>query len=551
MTDDVRMKYLIGDWLVDPNTNEITRGMDITRIEPRSMEVLVHLIEHAGEVISRDDIQDQVWGNVSVGQESITNAIIKIRKAFQDDARNPRVVETIPKRGYRLIAPIEPVCDPPPASLDAFPESRKKYAAAIRAVAVAVVLVVGVAAGRIAFQDPQVATANLTDVPADVVAGDRPSVAVRPFMNLSAEAGDAYLSRGVEETLLTNLAQLPQLSVMRFSEGVGDAGRQYIVEGSVLRAGDRIRIDTRLIRAGDGTVLWSQRFDRPFADLIAVEDEIRATIIGKLALSVSRAELKTRAQGYTDSVAAYDLFLRAQQALLPRDAAGNAEARKLYLKAIEHDPRFARAYAGLALTYAAEYRNFWVEDRQRALAEALRMAQAALQIAPDLPEQYWVIAYVRTQQRQFEAAEAALAQATRLDPDYADAYALLGGVNTYRGNPEKTVPLIRRAMRLRPEAGYLYYVLLGRAYYFLDDCAQAEINLGEALSRNAANIEARLYHIACLARQGDLDEAEWEVEEIDTLAAGFTVDTWLTTYPMTDPSQLTVFAGDLHRAGLN
>jgi len=541
--------YLVDERIVNPNTNEIIHGTDSVHVEPKSMEVLLFLFEHAGEVISRDEIQDRIWGDVTVGQDSITNAIIKLRKAFADDARNPRVIATIPKRGYRLIAPVERAPDTKnatePVNLDCTKANTMvKYGVLASGIFV-VALMAYFFRSETQLPEVSIATHPHTDL------HDTTSVAIAAFVNLGDNPQNDYLAYGVEDTILTELSRLSQLSVMRLPDSQeSTAEYQYVLEGSILRSGSQLRIDTRLVNAKTGVILWSNRYDRPFADLISVEDEIQTAIVDKLVAEVDAAEMAARAHGYTKSIGAYDLFLRAQQALLPRDKESNTNARSLYLEAIEHDPQFARAYAGIALTYAAEYRNFWVGDREEALLRALSMVQTALVIEPNLPEQHWVIAYVRTQQRQLEVAQAELEDALKLDPDYADALALLGGVRTYGGNPEETVPLLRQAMRLQPSAGYLYFLLLGRAYYYLGDCDQAEINLREALDRNPSNIEARLYTVACLVRQGNIVDAEWEVEEIGTLAADFSINVWLSTYPMTDNAQVATLTNDLNSAGL-
>ena len=542
-------RYFVDGRIVDPSTNEIIFGADSVHVEPKSMEVLLFLFEHAGEVISRDEIQDRIWGDVTVGQDSITNAIIKLRKAFGDDAKNPRVIATIPKRGYRVIAPVKLETGTIEVRAPHIPEKPPRLSFAKHRGVGAVILTGLIVAYLFWLEMP--APESPAPSQSHTTVHGKISIAIAPFANMDGDPRHKYLANGVEDTILTELSQLSQLSVMRLPESDDPAVNfQYILEGGVLRNEGQIRIDTRLIDAETGVFLWVNRYDRPFSDLIAIEDEIQIAIIDKLAAEVDAAELALQAHGYTHSIDAYDFFLRAQQALLPRDKDSNAAARALYLKAIEHDPQFARAYAGLALTYAAEYRNFWTNDRDGALALALSMAETALGISSDLPEQHWVIAYVRTQQRKLDAAKAELEQALDLDPEYADALALLGGVYTYDGNPEKTIPLLRQAMRLQPSSGYLYFLLLGRAYYFLDDCDQAEINLKEALARNASNVEARVYTVACFVRRGNIADAEWEVEEIDALAADFSIDVWLSTYPMTDNVQMAKLSKDLKAAGM-
>ncbi len=548
-TDQGMPRYLVDGRIVDPNTNEVIHGTDSVHVEPKSMEVLLFLFEHAGEVISRDEIQDRIWGDVTVGQDSITNAIIKLRKAFGDDAKNPRVIATIPKRGYRVIVPVELEAGTNEAQVSEAPtEPTKNTSAKYWALGLAILTVV-IGAYFVWPEPPTPETRIVKQSHATV--HSKISIAIAPFANMGGDSQHDYLANGVEDTILTGLSQLSQLSVKRLPENEDSTvSYQYIFEGGVLRSGTQIRIDSRLIDAETGIILWVNRYDRPFSDLITIEDEIQIAIIDKLSAEVDSAELALHAHGYTQSIDAYDLFLRAQQALLPRDRDSNSTARALYLQAIEYDPQFARAYAGLALTYAAEYRNFWTDDREGALSRALSMAETALGISPNLPEQHWVIAYVRTQQQQLDAAKAELEEALELDPDYADAIALLGGVYTYDGSPEKTVPLLRQAMRLQPSAGYLYFLLLGRAYYYLGDCDQAEINLREALERNPSNIQARLYTVACLVRQGNIIDAEWEVEEIGALAADFSINVWLSTYPMTDNAQVATLTNDLNSAGL-
>lgn len=544
-------QYLVHSHVVTPATNEIRKDGVVARIEPKSMEVLVYLLERAGTVVSREDIQDQIWENVFVGQDSITNAIIKIRKAFGDDARNPTVIETIPKRGYRVIAAVETLKDAGadetlPAASTAWRTQRWRIGLVLGCLMAATL---GVFAYLGSQPDPAVArpVEAATAVQADVV-----RVAILPFLNISGNPDLDFMAKGVEDAILAGLSGINQIAVMHASVGqrVQPTEADYVLEGSVLHSTDAIHIETRLVNAETGFVVNSRTYDRPFSDLMTIQRQISDTVVDALALDISRAALSNEARRFTSSIEAYDLFLRAQQALLPRDKAGNAKARGFYQNAIARDPQFARAYAGLALSYAADYRNGWAENGAVALAGALNMATTALEIEPNLPEQYWVIGYVKTQTRELESAAAALDKALLIDPGYADAYALKGGIETYAGHPEKSVPLLREAMRLNPNTGYLYYLLLGRAYYFLGNCQQAEINLTESLTRNPSNVETHLYHAACLVQLGLTEDAEWEVEEIKNIKGGFSLADFFATYPMVSQLQLETLSNDLRRVGM-
>jgi DNA-binding winged helix-turn-helix (wHTH) protein/TolB-like protein len=543
-----RPEFVVGDCVVRPDTNEIVRNGETLHLEPKSMEILAHLIARRGEVVGRDELHGQVWPDVYVGDDSLTAAIIKIRRALADDARDPEYVETIPKRGYRLIAPVrEPGVPFAEASQPVPSTGGASWRLPLAAVAI-LVLVAAVAVAVLRWP------ASPTDKEAKMSAPsqDRVAVGVVPFVNASRDAAQDYLARGISNSILTDLAQVPSLAVRRhYPTRTGDAppNLDYLLEGSVLRSGEVIRIDSRLVEVKSGQVIDSLRFDRPFADLLTIEDEIRKNLLTKLRQSISTTEHSRKARGYTENVAAYDLFLRAQRALLVRTQETNLSGRALYRQAIEKDPNFARAYGGLALTYAAEFRNGWVKDRQAALDAALKFAKTAIGIAPNLPEQHWVVGYVNTQQRKYDEGRAALQRAIDIDPGFADAYALSGGIETYRGNPAETVPLLRKALRLNPHAGYLYFMLLARAYYFLGDFEQAEINLREALSRNPQNVEVHLYLAATLLRLNKADDAAWETEEVKSIEPDFSLDVWSSAYPMSRGRQLDLLLSDLREVG--
>jgi tetratricopeptide (TPR) repeat protein len=243
------------------------------------------------------------------------------------------------------------------------------------------------------------------------------------------------------------------------------------------------------------------------------------------------------AHRHTRNLEAYELFQRGQSALLVRQRAENETAREMFRRAIALDATFARAYAGLALTHAADYRNQWSAEGAAALDRALELARTAHQMDPDIAETYWVLAFVHLERRQHSVALEHLETAVRLYPSFADGYALMGGIKTYVGKPGETVPLLRTALRLAPQGSYLYFLLLGRAYLFLGDREQARVNLEQALSRNPVSLEARVYMAALHTMAGNETAAAWEAEEIRALQPRFTIRGWLETEPMADDAQ--------------
>lgn len=521
-----RARLRIGEWIADPATNELARGTERVRLEPRAMDVLVFLAGRAGAVVTREELFAAAWPGTVVGDEALSQGVTKLRRALGDDSRAPAYIETISKRGYRLLAPVSGDTEAPAAA-----PARPRHL--WMGVAAAVALVVLIAAGiHFSAAPPEPAP----------IADERPgpwvTLTVLPFESLGA-ADQAYLARGISEELMTGLAGLSGLRVIRASGPTAANAGGYVASGTVQREGDTLRLNVHLVDARTREQLWSQRFERPFGDVFAVQDDVIRRLTESLRAKVSDAERVRLAKRHTRSLEAYDAFLRAQALFLARGARENEEARVFYRKALEHDPKFARAYAGLAMTHAIEFRLQPGTEARPGLERAFELAESARLIDPDLAQVHWALAFVHAQSRRHEQALAALRKAIELDPSFADAYALMAGVHTYLGEPAKSIPLIRTALRFNPEAGYLYYVVLGRAYVLLGDHEQALINLREALVRNPADLEARILHAAALAAAGDRAAADWEAEEIRMLERGFSAERWLDTYPLTSSAHRT------------
>ncbi|MGE5667444.1 MAG: winged helix-turn-helix domain-containing tetratricopeptide repeat protein, partial [Betaproteobacteria bacterium] len=493
-------------------------------------------------VVTRDEVFSEVWPRVVVGDEALTQTIIKLRKALGDNPRSPSYIETIAKRGYRLIAPVQAgeVIEAPPSGIEpgrptrpaAHPRSYPRLAGWITGLLLAVA-----AAGLYLFH----ATPRAPAAPDAFAGGARQpawvTVTVLPFESLGPDREQDYLARGISDDLRTALSRLSGVRLIRESRAAATSTTaqpaRYRISGSVQRESGTLRITIHLVDTKTDVELWSERFDRPFGDLFAVQDEMTNRLVALLPAKISDAERQRLAKRYTHSLEAYDDFLRGQAAFLVRQPEQNEKARGLYRKALDLDPQFARAYAGLAMTYAMDPRLRPSADPLPALAKALELAETARLIDPDLPEGYWALGFVYAQSRRHEQAIESLQKAIELDPSFADAYALLGGIDTYVGRPAQSIPLLRTAMRLNPDAGYLYFLLLGRAYLFQNDTEQALINLRAASMRNPVDVETHVYLAAALAATGDRRGAMWEADEIRRLEPGFTIHRWLEAYPMT------------------
>jgi DNA-binding winged helix-turn-helix (wHTH) protein/TolB-like protein len=541
----------IGGWWVNRATNEIGRADDTVRLEPKVMEVLMMLAGRAGAVVSREELLSVVWPGVIVGDEALTQSIIKLRKALGDNPRSPVFIETIPKRGYRLIAQVVDGDAAPAPQGDNGSASRpsaKPDRRGIRSLGAVVGIVLAVIAAGVYFAGSWMPLLPRTSANAyDSHAGyEDPAglltVTVLPFEAVGAGAEQGYLARGISSDLMTDLSRLSGVRVISTSAEAGDSraaeSARYVVGGSVQRAGAILRINVRLTDARTNEQLWARRYERPFGDLIAIQNEISRRLIERLPATLSDAERRRLAKRYTRSAEAYEDFLRGRALFLVRRPEANQQARAFYTKALDLDPQFARAYAGLAMTYAMDYRYQRSSGSSAALDRALELAETARKIDPDIPEVYWAIGFIHAQSRRHDQAIEALEKAIELNPSYADAYALMGGIYTYIGQPARTIPLLRTALRFNPDGGYLYFLLLGRAYLFENDLDQALINLREALRRNPEDVEAHIYLAATLVAKGNRGAAESEADEIRARDANFSMRDWLETYPLTSPSEI-------------
>jgi TolB-like protein/DNA-binding winged helix-turn-helix (wHTH) protein/Flp pilus assembly protein TadD len=570
--------FRVGDWLVEPAVGGLTRDGHAVKLEPKVMELLVYLARRPGRVVPREELEQAVWAGTVVGYDALTSAIIKLRRAFGDDSRHPWLIETVSKKGYRLIAPVaeagaaaspaavaaeaarspEPVAEAATIPIPIKPpqSARRNRRRLVMAALVALMLVGLVAAWFAVERAPPTTVADA--VPAPVA-----SIAVLPFANLSGDPDFEYFSDGITEDITTDLSKISSLLVIARNsafaykdqplslKSVAEALRvHYVLEGSVRRSGDEIRINAKLIDAETGTHLWVERYDRHIQDIFAVQDDVTHSIVTALALTLTDEEKKRVARRYTHSVEAYDLLLRGQSFYARSTEEDNARARELYLRAIEIDPAFARAHAAVALTHTEDFRHGWGPDPARSIRQAVARAQQAVTLDDTIPQTLWALGYVYVSNRQNEEGAAAAERATALDPNNADAHMTLAYARVYQKRPQDAIALVRKAMRLNPHYPSQYPSILGRAYYHLGQYEPAAEALRHAVELNPNRTPARLYLVLSYVALGKQEEANWEVSEILVNAPGFSVDTVDQILPVSDPRELARMKNDLRRAGL-
>jgi adenylate cyclase len=390
-----------------------------------------------------------------------------------------------------------------------------------------------------------------------------PSIVVLPFRNLSPEAEQDYFSDGITADLITELSNLSGLLVIArntaFAYRTADIspseiGRElgvgYLLQGSVRRAGDQVRITAQLIDTGNGRHIWGGRYDGALEDIFALQDAVTGQIVEALQVTVTEAEQARLARRYTAHLEAYDHFLQGQWHFQEFTAAGNARARAHYERALELDPGFARALGALALTHAWDYRWGWSTDRPASLNMARKLADRALILDDTLPHVRWVQGYVLLHNGEFDQALAQVRYATALDPNYADGYGLLGLIRVATGEPEEALVMMERAVRLNPHYSVQYHTVFGSAYMLLGRYEDAVRVLTEGVERNHAYLRNHVLLAAAYANQGRIEEAAWVAEEIRLLSPEFSISYWTASESYRHPETLHPIIDGLRVAGL-
>ncbi len=313
---------------------------------------------------------------------------------------------------------------------------------------------------------------------------DKPSLVVLPFVNMSKDPDQEYFSDGLTEVLTSGLSRLSGLFVIARNSAftykgkaakVQDVGREmgvrYVLEGSVQRADQRIRIAAQLIEAQSGYHMWSEEYDRPFKDILALEDEIVQKICTTLKLRLTVEEQGAIVRKGTNNLDAYDAFLRGVEYNLRTTKEANAQARQMFEKAIALDPQYAEAYAALSLTYYLEWDWRWSADPQT-LERALTMAQRAIALDDSLPSGHGMLGMVYAQKQQYDQAIVESERAIALDPNNADSYGAQAEVLNFMGRSEDALRSVEKAMRLNPRA-FFYLIDASWAYTMMGRHAEA------------------------------------------------------------------------------
>jgi TolB-like protein/DNA-binding winged helix-turn-helix (wHTH) protein/tetratricopeptide (TPR) repeat protein len=465
----------IGEWIVNPSRDSISKGTETQKLEPRTMRLLLCLADAGGEVVSVDRLLNEVWTGVIVGSASVYQSISQLRKLLGDVDPEPTYIATVPRKGYRLVAPVTrlaapsetpaaaavPSAEPTPLP----PRSRTKVPLLLGGALLIALIAVGAVIWKKTSTGRLLSTVN--------------SIVVLPFIDMTADKSDQSFCDGLTEELSSWLAQIPTLRVVARTSAFAFRGQEqdvrkigkaldtnHILEGSLRRSGDRMRITVQLIDARTGYHLWSEDFDRPVDDAIKIQEDISRSVAGTLQVRLTTdSERQLMARRTTDSQA-YQMYLlgRHYAQLLPEST---ARAIELYRQVIVADPNFTPAYPELAyaLLNQAQFRGTSIDD---VATQVEPLIATALRLDDRMSAAYAVRGALRASQSRTKEALDDLQHAISMNPSDMGAFAEIGRIRLFDGQPREALKGYDRAAALDP----LNPTLQGARCKALEDLAQ-------------------------------------------------------------------------------
>jgi len=480
--------YQFGEFTVDGDQKVLLRNGIPRSLPPKIFDTLLILVENSGRLVGKNELMNQLWPDSFVEESNLTFSIRQLRKSLGDDARQPRFIETVPRRGYRFIAPVEErlsenrsmtargektsaeTVDPrPPVTAEIAIEHETTVTAigwsgarlrktVLAAAAVVVVLAATIGGWLIWSRSKRPQPTN-----------NRLMLAVLPFQNLTGDASQDYFSDGLTEEMITQLGNvdprrlgvIARTSVMHYQNGhvpldqIGrELGVQYVLEGSVRRESDKVRITAQLIQIKDQTHLWSREYDRELSHLLLLQDEIAKEVADEIRPTLVDTQKRPdtiRPPSLSPSqYQAYDLYLKGEYFFNKRTIQGFEQAIDYFQQAAAKDPTYARAYAGIADCYAL-MGGYSGQPQAEFMLKARAAALHALQIDESLPEAHTALALiVQNYDWDWQTSEREFRRAIELNPNYATAHHWYAEHLTWLGRFDEALRESERARQLDP-----------------------------------------------------------------------------------------------------
>lgn len=447
----MRADFRLAGWIIRPQRDCIERDGRLVHVKPKSMAVLECLARAAGRVVSRAELFDAVWPNGEVTDDALTQCIVELRKAFGDAARHPKIIETIPKVGFRLIPAVAPLNRQQAATTVKTPPIKNSRKSIVIPGIILVMLVV-----FWYFSD------LLQTLPTEPVKQAK-SIAVLPFADMSEQGDQGYFADGLTEELINRLAQLSGLDVTARTSSNYFSGRKddlqtiakalgvnHLLEGSVRQDESRLRITAQLIDTRDGFHLWSRQYDRPFKEILAIQEEIAISVADALSIKLQVGELATMPGG-TLSVEAYEEVLLSKKEQWESTPESILRAIEHLKRAIEIDPDYAVAWYRLAIVYVNANVLLGTEGFPGVYQKSEQALSRARSLEPSLPGSMALTVVIHNKQRQWSEVEKLLNGGAGIlyssDSELIKAY---GGFLLRMGRIHEAIPMVERLRVQRP-----------------------------------------------------------------------------------------------------
>ena len=426
------MLYLFEDFALDGNRRELRRGDRLLSVEPKVFDLLMHLIASRERVVSKDDLIAAIWDGRIVSESALTTAINAARGALGDSGEAQRLIKTLPRKGFRFVGEVWD--GPKPAAAEPL---------------------------RPALSLP-----------------DKPSIAVLPFSSLSADAEQEYFADGIVEEMITELSRMRWLFVIARNSSFTYKGRsvdvkqvghelgvRYVLQGSVRKAAQRLRITAQLVDATTGANLWADRFEGTLEDVFDLQDKVTTSVTAAISPQLEKAEIARVKRKPTANLDAYDLYLRGMAAFHQWNREATEEALRDFYRAIELGPDLAAAYAMAAMAYARRKGSGWVVDRVREVAELKRLARQAARLGQDDAVALSFAGFsLAAAAGELDDGAAYVDRALVLNPNLAPALLASGWVKVWLGELDQAIEHLSLAIRLSPLDPLIHMMLIATAH---------------------------------------------------------------------------------------
>jgi len=517
------VQFFFSDHTLDTDTRELRRGDVAIPVQPQVFDLIAFLVQNRERVIGKDELLAALWGGRRVADSTLATHVNAARKAIGDSGEEQRLIRTVARKGIRFVGEVQ------------------VQSAALESV-------------------PTLATSPRLAV----AAPDRPAIAVLPFSNMSGEAEQEYFSDGISEDVITALSKLRWFFVIARNSSFSykgkavhirqiadDLGVSYVVEGSVRKEGERVRITAQLIDASNGSHLWAERYDRNLADVFAVQDEITQAIVATVEPKLYDAEHFRARRKAPESLDAWDLVMRALRHFWRMSREDNLLAQGLLEQAVAVDPEFAQAQALLAVSCAFGVHNSW-QDGTVAIPIAERAAIAAVRLDNEDPWAHLGAAFVHARLGRTGESLASFDTALRLNPSFSLAHGCRGLVLIWDGQWREGVEAAQRALQLSPRDPYaaIYYGVTAYAAYVERDYARCIELCRKSIRQRNDFVGGWRVMAAAAGMSGDTLVATEALREFRRSVPNITLALAESQLAVKDPAERKHFLEGLRRAGL-